>query len=444
MTTVTPTPANILIVDDTPANLRLLAGMLSEQSYKVRPVPNGGLALTAAQAAPPDLILLDITMPELDGYKVARRLKADENTRDIPIIFISALDEILDKVKAFEAGGVDYITKPFQFEEVLARVETHLTLRRLQLELQQANEALEQRVQARTAELSELNQSLARFVPKLLLERLGKTSITDVHLGDQVQGTMAVMFADIRGFTTLSEQMGPQENFNFLNQFLGEVSPVIRENHGFVDKYLGDGIMAVFPDDPADAVATAIDMRRILARHNQFLTNSGYDPIQIGIGINTGSVMLGVIGETERIQGTVISDTVNVAARLEGMTKLYDIAIAVCQGTVRSIRDNNQYHYRFIDQVRAVGRKQTMGVFEVYDGDALEVVALKDQTKPDFEKGLDAYFARKFGLAENQFERVITQNPSDKVAQIQFERAKRYAVKGVADDWDGVEDLLTK
>ena len=284
-------PANILIVDDTPANLRLLAGMLTEQNYKVRPVPNGELALTAAQAAPPDLILLDITMPGMDGYEVARRLKAGEQTRAIPIIFISALDEVLDKVKAFEAGGVDYDTKPFQFEEVLARVETHLTLRRLQLELQKSNEVLEQRVQERTAELWDLNQSLARFVPKLLLEHLGKSSILDVELGDQVHGKMTVMFADIRGFTTLSEQMAPQENFNFLNQFLAEVSPVIRENHGFVDKYLGDGVMAIFPDDPAEAVSTAVTMRQILAKHNQNLISSGYEPIQIGMGINTGHVM---------------------------------------------------------------------------------------------------------------------------------------------------------
>jgi len=127
---------NILIVDDTPANLRLLSNMLTEQGYKVRSVINGQMALTAAQASPPDLILLDIRMPEMDGYEVCERLKADEVTHDIPIIFISALDATQDKVKAFTVGGVDYIAKPFQLEEVLARVETHLTLRKLQRSLQ--------------------------------------------------------------------------------------------------------------------------------------------------------------------------------------------------------------------------------------------------------------------------------------------------------------------
>jgi len=137
-------PDNILIVDDTPASLRLLAQMLAGQGYQVRPAPDGALALTAAQAEPPDLILLDIRMPVMDGYEVCARLKADPATRDIPVIFISALDEIQDKVRAFGAGGVDYVTKPFQLEEVLARVQAHLALRRLQRALQEANRRMEQ------------------------------------------------------------------------------------------------------------------------------------------------------------------------------------------------------------------------------------------------------------------------------------------------------------
>jgi sigma-B regulation protein RsbU (phosphoserine phosphatase) len=135
---------NLLIVDDKPANLRLLAAMLVEQGYKVRSAINGPLALMATQAAPPDMILLDINMPEMNGYEVCERLKADESTHDIPIIFISALDETQDKVKAFTVGGVDYITKPFHLEEVLARVETHLALRRLQKQLQDANRRFEE------------------------------------------------------------------------------------------------------------------------------------------------------------------------------------------------------------------------------------------------------------------------------------------------------------
>ena len=134
--------ASILAVDDTPANLQVLAGMLKDRGYKVRPVPGGKLALLAARRDPPDLILLDINMPEMNGYEVCQHLKADENLRGIPVIFISALTEQLDKVKAFATGGVDYLTKPFQMEELHARVETHLKLRRLQIELEETNARL--------------------------------------------------------------------------------------------------------------------------------------------------------------------------------------------------------------------------------------------------------------------------------------------------------------
>ncbi|HUE73372.1 MAG TPA: SpoIIE family protein phosphatase [Pirellulaceae bacterium] len=135
-------PASILVVDDTPANLQVLSGMLKDRGYKVRPVPSGKLALLAAQRDPPDLILLDINMPEMNGYEVCQHLAADDKLKGIPVIFISALTEQLDKVKAFAIGGVDYITKPFQMEELHARVETHLKLRRLQIELEEANARL--------------------------------------------------------------------------------------------------------------------------------------------------------------------------------------------------------------------------------------------------------------------------------------------------------------
>src|SRR4051794_19060291 len=135
-------PASILAVDDTPANLQVLAGMLKERGYRVRPVPGGKLALLAARRDPPDLILLDINMPEINGYDVCEHLKADDQLKGIPVIFISALNDQLDKVRAFAIGGVDYITKPFQMEELHARVETHLKLRRLQTELEESNTRL--------------------------------------------------------------------------------------------------------------------------------------------------------------------------------------------------------------------------------------------------------------------------------------------------------------
>ena len=153
--------ASILVVDDAPANLQVLVGMLKDRGYKARPVPNGRLALQAARRDPPDLILLDINMPDMNGYEVCERLKADDDLKGIPVIFISALNENLDKVTAFAIGGVDYITKPFQMEELHARVETHLKLRRLQIELEEYSRHLES-----ARERLKLDLELARVVQR--------------------------------------------------------------------------------------------------------------------------------------------------------------------------------------------------------------------------------------------------------------------------------------
>lgn len=147
--------ASILIVDDNAANLRLLAGMLKEKNYVIRPVSSGALALQVAHKLPPDLILLDINMPGMNGFEVCKCLKSDEQLKEIPVIFISAMNETTDKVKAFSMGGVDYITKPFQFDEVIARVETHLHIRRLTQELEKHNSQLEEMVQQQVKEISD-------------------------------------------------------------------------------------------------------------------------------------------------------------------------------------------------------------------------------------------------------------------------------------------------
>ncbi len=162
-TTPADAPPDILVVDDTPANLQVLSGMLKERGYKVRPAPSGKVALQAANNAIPDLVLLDINMPDLSGYEVCAQLKRNERMRDVPVIFISALTETLDKVMAFGVGGVDYITKPFQFEEVEARVAAHLKLRRLQLELEARNRELQQNNEE-LRRLHELRDNLTHMI----------------------------------------------------------------------------------------------------------------------------------------------------------------------------------------------------------------------------------------------------------------------------------------
>ena len=200
----------ILVVDDTPANLQVLAGMLKDRGYKVRPVMSGKLALLAAQHDPPDLILLDINMPEMNGYEVCEHLKADDKLQGIPIIFISALTEPLDKMKAFSTGGVDYITKPFQMEELHARVETHLKLRRLQIELEETNARLAKANGRMSRDLKAAAKIQETFLPRAAprvpgtdfawiyqpCDELGGDGLNVIQLGD---GKVGLYILDVSG-----------------------------------------------------------------------------------------------------------------------------------------------------------------------------------------------------------------------------------------------------
>ena len=197
----------------------------------------------------------------------------------------------------------------------------------------------------------ELNGAYERFVPQEFLSLLDKESILDVRLGDHVQKHMSILFSDIRSFTLLSEQMTPEENFRFANTYLNKMGPLVREHHGFIDKFIGDAIMALFNGTADDAVQAAIAMFRMLSQYNEEREQMGAPRIEIGIGINTGMMILGVLGEHGRMDGTVISNTVNLASRLEGLTKLYKTSLLISEHTLQHLKDPTQYEIRFLDRV---------------------------------------------------------------------------------------------
>jgi adenylate cyclase len=205
--------------------------------------------------------------------------------------------------------------------------------------------------------LSQLNQSFSRFVPDQFLQFLEKESILDVKVGDSVQREMSVLFSDIRSFTSLSEHMTPADNFKFINAYLSRMEPAIFENYGFIDKYIGDAIMALFSGSADDAVRAGICMLRQLQIYNQERIDAGFTPIQNGIGINTGNLILGIVGGQSRIDGTVISDAVNLASRLEGLTKDYGVPLLISYQTFIGLQDPERYHIRFIDLVQVKGIK---------------------------------------------------------------------------------------
>jgi class 3 adenylate cyclase len=423
-------PQTILIADDTPSNLHFLAHVLQQQGYMVRLASDGARALEDAQFTLPDLILLDVMMPDIDGYEVCKRLKADAQTSQIPVIFLSARGAASDKVRAFVAGGVDYITKPFQTEEVLVRVATHMALRELQRKFEVANSELERRVAERTAELIALNAAYARFVPQEFLSFLQKQNVVEVKLGDQVQQEMTIMFSDIRDFTARSEAMTPQENFNFLNDYLGRVGPVIRQHGGIIDKYLGDGIMALFPGAADNALQAAIAMQRAVADYNAHLRQAGRRPVSTGTGLHTGSLILGIIGDDQRMQGTVISDAVNLAARLEEVSKVYGASIIASTQTLLGLADAASYHYRFVDKVRVEGKREPVSIFEIFDGETETMIDRKLKTQQEFEEGVLLYHRGRFSEARRKFEWVLERNPVDRAAQLYLRRTAHFMRRG--------------
>lgn len=289
-----------------------------------------------------------------------------------------------------------------------------------------------------------ITDSYARFVPKQFLTYLNKLNITDVRLGDSVAKEMTVLFSDIRSFTTLSENMTPKENFDFINALFKRIGPVIRKYNGFIDKYIGDAIMALFPESPEDAIRASIEIQQLLSIYNLRRLSKNTQAITIGIGIHTGNLMLGTIGEVERMEGTVISDTVNLASRLEGLSKFYGVTTIVSEKSLFKLNDPSIYNYRIIDYVKVKGKDETVAVIEIFDGDQAEQLKLKLETRAKFERAINSYLDSDLDSAIIHFKEVIQNNPSDSVAKMYIERITLFQKHGLPEDWDGVQVMDSK
>lgn len=296
-------------------------------------------------------------------------------------------------------------------------------------ELSELNQSLENSLDAE----SELTDAYGRFVPHQFLYLLGYESIIDVNLGDQVQEEMSVLFADIRDFTTLSETMTPQENFNFINAYLSRMEPAIASNNGFIDKYIGDAIMALFSDCADDAVKAGIAMLHILTGYNQHRQSVGYIPIQIGIGINTGSLMLGTVGGKSRMDSTVISDAVNLASRIEGLTKNYGVPLLISQATFERLENPADYAIRIVEKVQVKGKSQFVTVYEVFDADSAEVRSAKLENLDIYNQAMLLCDRKEFREAAKLFEECLRTNAIDRVARIYLKRCRdwRSLLKGL-------------
>ncbi len=276
------------------------------------------------------------------------------------------------------------------------------------------------------------NKSLLdSFIPYKMLNLLGKENIKDVRLGDQIEKELTILFADIRGFTKLSEEMTPKENFDFINSYLLKMEKIIVEHNGIIDKFLGDGIMAIFPTSADTALKSACLMLEEIKTFNNSRIANNESPIKAGIGLNTGLCMLGTIGGPSSMECTVISDAVNLASGLEKLTKNYQVNLLIGENTFNNLNEKNKFCIRFIDRVIVKGKSQPQSVYEVFDNDCEESKRLKTETKSIFEEALAHYHYREIEIAKDLLEKCLTINPKDKPVEIYLERCNDYLAKGI-------------
>ena len=382
----------ILVVDDEPINQEVMQNQLVMHDYEVIQASDGVRALQLLSSGEHfDLILLDVMMPRLSGFEVCREIRKSLLPTEMPILMVTARAQAEDLQVGLEAGANDYITKPVNQTELLSRIRTQLSLLRIY-------------------------SAYSHYVPYEFLRYLGKQSILDVRLGDNVEMEAAILVSDIRQFTTLSEAMTPDENFEFINDYFAHVSPPVRNHAGFIDRYTGDSVMAVFPLGPDDALKAAHEMLDKLTAFNAQRQRQGQPAVQIGIGLHVGKLRLGVVGEFHRRQGDIFSDAVNVANRIETMTKDYGATILMSDSFCRSLSDHGASiaGRRELGEVVLRGKSQKLVLHEVYQFDPPDIRAAKNHSKARFEAAVHLMSRGDGAAALAAFEALALEHSTDR------------------------------
>jgi len=312
--------AKILVVDDTPHNVKLLADLLTVKGYVVVTASSGAQALEKVETEQPDLVLLDVVMPEMSGYEVCRKIRGSRATATLPVVMVTALDPAQERVKGIEAGADDFLSKPISQQELLARVKSLLRIKVLHDELGEWSRTLEQRVEAQVAQLERLER-LKRFFSPQLAEMIVSGDADDPLKSHRREIT--VVFLDLRGFTSFAETSEPEEVMGVLREYHAEMGRLILEHEGTLERFTGDGMMIFFndpvpvPDAPARAVRMAVAMRQRVDELLVRWRKRGYD-LDFGVGVAQGYATIGAIGFEGRLDYGAIGTVTNLAARLCG------------------------------------------------------------------------------------------------------------------------------
>lgn len=410
--------ANIALIDDEQINQQVVANFLADENVNLDIFSNGADGLKAIMEKEYELILLDIMMPGMSGYEVCKNIRKSYLPSDLPIIMLTAKNQVSDLVEALSYGANDYLAKPFSKDEFLARIHTHLSLKNI-------------------------NNAYTKFIPREFLNTLGHENILQVKLGDSKHQEMTVLFSDIRSYTSMSESMSPPDNFKFLNAYLRRIGPAIKANHGFINQYYGDGIMALFENNPQYAIEAAIDMQLRVGEYNKERKKKKRSLIEIGVGLHKGPLMIGVLGDEKRMNAGVVSDSVNTAARIEGLTKFFGCKVIASETVLKDVMYPGNFHYRLLGIIKVIGKHDTIKVYDFYDADDKKEFNLKKKWARQFDQALNAYLNESFEEAIDLFTSVYQANPYDKAASIYLEKARDF-VHATPEDWSGVFEMEAK
>ena len=455
--------ARALVVDDS-RTVRVRVRRLLEGSedfnFEVSEAADGCEALKLLEKTAidrlPDVILLDRNMPSVSGDACIRILKSDPVWKTIPVIFLTAQADKAEVVRGLSLLGCDdYLAKPFDAGEMLARVKSLTRLKMAEDEGRTLTRNLERALESQRKAYAELKAAkielaetqaaanmmrvFEKFVPKQFLERIAKNGLENVKAGNVQANRITTLFSDLRSFTTISEGMTPQALFDFLNEYLAEMHGPIDQYGGFVDKFIGDAIMALFDQEGAAqaeaAVKAAIGMQQRLREWNGERHGRREQPVACGIGIHSGVVMLGTLGSTTRIASTVIGDAVNLASRLEGLTKYYGARIIVSDDTWGQL-DQGIFESRRLDLVSVKGRDAPVTIREIYQDLRGAELDRHRRLAEAFAPALELYEHRQWLKAQQAF-RTCLEIEEDVASTMFIERCAYYSVNPPSEDWDG-------